>query len=200
MEVEHPRLKPMSNDPRKNIEINMDNMTRLCRIEKDNASHAITGFKVVGQCVYFKIKTSLRNRTIVQDILNGRIPCFSIRTTCEFMYENGINVAKHIKFITIDYVANPANVTSYALPDFRALSATDSSKVIDFQVLPRTGTESEDIEKSMGVPKGYKLAIPSIEGVENTLGCMILQPINKKSHKKEYSFSDTMRKANFGIL
>lgn len=198
-EVEHPRLKPMSNDPRKNIEINMDNMTRLCRIEKDNVSHYITGFKVVGQNVYFKIKTSLRNRTIVQDILNGRIPCFSIRTTCEFQYENGVNVAKRIKFITIDYVANPANITSYALPDFRALSAVDSSKVIDFQVLPRTGTESEDVERSMGVPKGYKLAIPSIEGVENVLGCMLLQPINK-SKKKEYSFEDTMKKANFGIL
>lgn len=166
MEKEHPCLKNPTNDPSKNMEIQMDNMKRLVTIDKDRTTHTITGFCVQGDRVYLKIKTSLSDRTIVQDMLNGMIPCFSIRTTCEFMHENGFDVAKRIKFVTIDYVRNPANVTSYALPDMKYTSAIDS-KIIDFKLLPRTGTESEEVsmESFLGLQDGERLATTAFEGV-----------------------------------
>lgn len=199
-EVEHPVLKNPTSDPRKNVEINMDNMSRLIKVYKDNVSHYITGFKVVGTKSYIRVKTSLNNRTIVKDILNGKLPCFSIRTTCEFAYENGVNVARHIKFITVDYVANPANVTSFALPDMRMMNAYDNN-VIDFQLLPRTGTESVgDIMDAMGVPQGYKLSMPEMNyrNAMESLQCMILEPTRKA--KETVSFERSMKLNNLSIL
>jgi len=142
-ETAHPEIEP-GNDETTHIK----NMKRVVRTEQSNAPHMIVGYRFEGDKTYFKIRTSLNNRTMVNDILNGRIPTFSIRTVCSFVPEGQGLVATNVKFITLDYVDNPASFGDpSALPEIEFIKPEDG-KVINLkltnEVAKASGFESAD--------------------------------------------------------
>ncbi len=211
-EVEHPyqELKPgsmdtpsanggMSPDARMAL---MNKLNRLCHIDYRNSPHFLCGFEIDGDELILTIKTSINNKQIVNDILNGRMPTFSIRTIAKFMPNTaGYMEAHQLKFITTDYVWNPAVVDSRAREDVK-LKFNYKPEIIDLKLLSqKTGTEADEstVEylKSL-IPEGYDLGIVPDLGVES-LNYMTLVPketVKPVSFKESYSKS---RRSIFGI-
>lgn len=184
-EAEHPMIKMYSEDSSSQANI-YNNLARVCRIEPKNVSHYIVGYKCTPERTYFKIRTSTDNRIIVNNILVGRLPGFSIRTRGDFAEPNadGVVVATGIEVITIDYVANPANATSVARPTITAVDPV-SAKELTMKLLPKTGTESLGFESVLS--DGSKLLYdPSITGVTSIANMIIRRPNTQPN--KELSF------------
>lgn len=180
----------------------MNKLNRLCQIDYKSSPHFVCGFEVDGDDLILIIKTSINNKQIVNDILNGRCPTFSIRTIAKFMPNvNGFLEANNLKFITTDYVWNPAVVDSRAKEDVK-LKFNYKPEIIDLKLMhQKTGTESDEETvrylESL-VPEGYDLGIMPELGAES-FNYMTLVP---KRSTKQRSFNESygaFKKSIFGI-
>lgn len=210
-EVEHPyqELKPGSMENGQGGQMSpearmalMNKLNRLCHIDYRNSPHFLCGFEIEGDELILTIKTSINNKQIINDILNGRMPTFSIRTIAKFMPNTaGYMEAHQLKFITTDYVWNPAVVDSRAREDVK-LKFSYKPEIIDLKLLSqKTGTEADEstVEylKSL-IPEGYDLGVLPELGAES-LNYMTLIP---KGNTKQKSFKESYgsyRKSIFGI-
>lgn len=182
-EEEHPYIPPITDPPgsKEAIEKQAAMLKRLGTIDKTKIALYITGFKVEGTRTFVRIKTSLKNRCIVQDLLNGCVPAISIRTLCQFRHENGIDVAQSIKFVTVDYVRNPANTTSTSLPNINYVDNVNR-EVVQLN-LAKTGTESHDI-----------FGMETIEIPTNGNGTWFMVPESTKTMTKPTGFKKKVNK------
>lgn len=195
-EGEHPELKVPENEANTQATIR-ENMQRIVRIDPKNKTHYIIGWHTEGDNMIFTIKTSLDNRQIVNDLLNGHAPTFSIRTTGQFEPENDHVVAKALKFITIDYVMNPANATSKAKPDMIIKHISPEVKEQKIQMmttLAPTGTESFEAFESI-MPKDSELFIDPTMAMED-----IMQNIIIKKKTKSFDLKSHMRNMNKSFM
>lgn len=177
---------------------NMNKLNRLLYIDSRTSPHFVYGFEMDGDILYLKIRTSINNKQIVNDILAGRLPTFSIRTIARFIpNEQGQSEAHNLKFITTDYVWNPAVHDSRASENVK-LVYNDKAEIVDLKLLARTGTESdEEILNYFNklIPDGYNLGILPELGTES-LSHMVLIPKNQQRTKTK-SFEDSI-KDSFG--
>lgn len=186
-EGEHPKIKMYSDNMNSEQSV-FNNMSRIARIESNDATHYIIAYKCTPQKTYFKIRTSLKNLAIVKDILAGRRPCFSIRCVGDFCpREDGIVVATRLQLVTIDYVANPANATSYAEPTMKYIDTIDQTPV-ELQLLQRTGTESE--EMVLNWIGNRKLVVDKNLSAMESLFCMNV--LEEAPEQKTVNFQDKM--------
>lgn len=195
-EGEHPELKVPENEANTQATIR-ENMQRIVRIDPKNKTHYIIGWHTEGDNMIFTIKTSLDNRQIVNDLLNGHAPTFSIRTTGQFEPENDHVVAKALKFITIDYVMNPANASSKAKPDMIIKHISPEVKEQKIQMmttLAPTGTESFEGFESL-IPKDSELFFDSTLGMED-----IMQNIVIKKKAKTFDLKNHIRNLNKSFM
>lgn len=179
-EAEHPMIKMYSEDP--NAQLNIyNNLARVCRIEPSNRSHFVTAYKCTPEKTYFEIKTNPDNPIIVNDILAGKKPAFSIRTRGDFeTREDGITVATSLEVIGIDYVGNPANATSVAFPTFKAFDGLTGKEELEMNLLPKTGTESVGMENV--IPEGAKVYYdPNLSGLDAIANLIIVKDEPKKT-------------------
>lgn len=193
-ESEHPELVVPENEANMQAAVRA-NMQRICRKDPKNKTHYIIGWHTEGTNMIFTIKTSLDNRQIVNDLLNGHAPTFSIRTTGQFEPENDHVVAKALKFITIDYVMNPANETSKARPDMiikHISPEVEEKKIQMMSSLEPTGTESFE-EFSNLIPEGAELYFDPRLGMEDIMQSIVIKkkekPFDLKSHIKNLNKS-----------
>lgn len=190
LEAEHPMIKMYDEDPntQKNI---YNNLARVNYIDPNNVSHYIVGYKCTPEKTYFKIRTNPANPMIVFAILAGRQPGFSIRTRGDFVNENGVTVAKGLEVITIDYVSNPANVTSVARPEIKAINPADASEV-ELTLLAKTGTESIGLNNF--VKEGEKLVYDKTSiGIESISNMRIISTDTKPSISFDKAFEMALR-------
>lgn len=119
-EGEHPSIIQYSDDPKSQMNL-YNNMRRVCEIDPDNTTHFITAYVTTPERTYLEIKTNPKNPLIITDMIAGKKPAFSIRTKGDFAEpdENGYIHAIRIDVITADYVKNPANGSSIALPEMQ---------------------------------------------------------------------------------
>ena len=195
-EGEHPELKVPENEANTQATIR-ENMQRIVRIDPKNKTHYIIGWHTEGDNMIFTIKTSLDNRQIVNDLLNGHAPTFSIRTTGQFEPENDHVVAKALKFITIDYVMNPANASSKAKPDMiikHISPEVKDQKIQMMTTLAPTGTESFEGFESL-IPKDSELFFDSTLGMED-----IMQNIVIKKKEKSFDLKNHIRNLNKSFM
>lgn len=168
-------IKMYDEDPnsQKNI---YNNLARVNRIEPNNVSHYVVGYKCTPEKSYLKIRTNPDNPIIINSIIAGRRPGFSIRTKGDFQPgENGTMVASGLEFITIDYVSNPANVTSVAIPEMKAVNPLEG-KEVELELLPKTGTESF----ASNLKPGEKLMYdPNLTGMESLANMYIVTPVEE---------------------
>lgn len=182
-------IKMYDEDPNSQRNI-YNNLARVNYIDPNNVSHYIVGYKCTPEKTYFKIRTNPENPKIVYSILAGRQPGFSIRTRGDFENQNGVIVAKGLEVITIDYVSNPANITSVARPEMKAISPADA-KEVELTLLPKTGTESIGFESVLD--KNETLIYDSsLTGLESMMNMRIITP---DSSERELAFGDTFELA-----
>ena len=193
-ESEHPVLAIPENEANVQAAVRT-NMQRITRIDPKNKTHYMIGWHTEGNNMIFTIKTSLDNRQIVNDLLNGHAPTFSIRTTGQFEPENDHVVAKALKFITIDYVMNPANETSKALPDMIIKNISpeiEARKIQMMSTLEPTGTESFEAFANL-IPDGAELYFDPTLGMEDIMQSIVIKkkskPFDLKSHIKNLNRS-----------
>ena len=196
-EGEHPELVVPENEANAQAAIRA-NMQRIVRIDPKNKTHYIIGWHTEGDNMIFTIKTSLDNRQIVNDLLNGHAPTFSIRTTGQFEPENDHVVAKALKFITIDYVMNPANATSKAKPDMIIKHISPEVKEQKIQMmttLAPTGTESFEGFESL-IPEDSELFFDSSLGMEDIMQNIVI----KKKEPKPFDLREHLKKLNKSFM
>lgn len=191
MEAEHPMLQMYDENPNSQMNI-YNNLMRVNYIDPKNVSHYITAYKCTPEKTYFKIRTNPNNPIIVNNILAGRRPGFSIRTRGDFeTRDDGVIVATGLEVITIDFVSNPANFDSIAMPDFKAITPGDASEV-ELQLLPKTGTESIGFENVL--QPGDKLIYDkSSVGLESISNMRIVREVPNKEVSFDKCFFNEMK-------
>ena len=107
-ELDHPKVTLYS-DNEKSIMNFQNNMDKIQKIDQDRVVWYVIGYKLVKNISYFKFRTSISNRRVVQNMLNGKAPSASIRVTGKFTLDpsTGIRRGSNVSFRTIDYVENP---------------------------------------------------------------------------------------------
>lgn len=181
-----------------NAQVNIyNNLARVCRIDPDNRSHFITAYKCTPERTYFEIKTNPANPVIVNDILAGKRPAFSIRTRGDFeTREDGVTVATSLEVLTIDYVSNPANATSVTYPTIRAFDGVSGKEELKFDLLPKTGTESIGLESM--IPDGAKVYYdPELNGLDAIANMII---VKKEKPKSKISFESAIALECYSFL
>jgi len=146
--AEHPQIK--ANERAKPGEAPSQNeiqniISDITYIDPFKVTHYIVGYKCFEDRTIFKIRTALKNLTIVNDILSGKIPAFSIRTHGLFVPDNafgGCHKAAKINFVTIDYVGNQADVRAIAEPQMDIVDVVSGEKM-RLQVDSRIGNEND---------------------------------------------------------
>ena len=194
LEAEHPMIKMFDENPNSQRNI-YNNLARVNYIDPKNVSHYITAYKCTPEKTYFKIRTNPDNPIIVNNILAGRRPGFSIRTRGDFEDQNGVIVATGLEVITIDYVANPANATSVAIPEMKAITPGDA-KEVELQLLPKTGTESIGMESILG-EGGRLIYDENSYGMESIANMRIIRPVDET---KEQGFDRVFAKEMLSFL
>ena len=183
LEAEHPMIKMFDENPNSQRNI-YNNLARVNYIDTNNVSHFVTAYKCTPEKTYFKIRTNPNNPIIVNNILAGRRPGFSIRTRGDFeTRQDGVIVATGLEVITIDYVSNPANATSVAMPEMKAINPGEA-KEVELQLLPKTGTESIGFESILneGDTLIYDESALGMESIAN------MRIIRKAEETKEETF------------
>ena len=113
---------------------------RVEHVESSNSVHSIIGFRQDENKTYFTIKTSTSNLTIVNNLLNGILPAFSIRTRAMFKPgPGGCEEATTIKIISIDYVRNPSNAGSTLIGSKVTMIDPINFKAIEMPIVSTTG-------------------------------------------------------------
>lgn len=182
-EAEHPMIQMYDENPNSQRNI-YNNLARVNYVDPNNVSHSIIAYNCTPEKTYFKIRTNPGNPIIVNDILSGKMPAFSIRTRGDFENrDDGVIVATGLEVITIDYVRNPANAASIAVPDMKAISVGDQ-KELELQLLPKTGTESIGFESILR--EGDKLIYDETATGLESIGNMRI--IRYEEDSKEESF------------
>lgn len=169
-----------------------NNLARVNYIDPRNVTHYITAYKCTPERTYFKIRTNPENPKIVNSILAGRRPAFSIRTRGDFEDQNGTIVATGLEVITIDYVSCPANATSVAMPEIKAIDPANA-KEVELTLMPKTGTESIAMESFMN--EGDKLIFDeNSTGFESIANMRIIRAV-KDSDERDFdkTFEIAMR-------
>lgn len=107
-ELDHPKIKLYSDD-QKSVMNFQNNMDKIQTIDQDRVVWFVIGYKLVNNISYFKFRTSITNRRVVQNMLNGKAPSGSIRVTGKFTVDpsTGVRRGSGVSFRTIDYVENP---------------------------------------------------------------------------------------------
>lgn len=201
MEAEHPLLKVVSSQDN---EANMfNNMNRMNIVPTGLVTHRIIGYRQANNKTYFTIKTSTNNKAIVENLLNGNAPGFSIRTKCTFSQpdENGHRTASNIEVIGIDYVANPANFESAKTSGSIKFIDTMNLKHVDlemikshYETMQKLGTESVGISlESLSSGNSEVLYDPS-----SPTPVFVIR--TKVDNKPKRSFEDAMRSCNLSLL
>lgn len=191
-EAEHPMLKMCSENPESAMS-QYNNVMRVNRTERtNNCTHWVVGYKCTPEVSYLKIRTNPENPVIVNDLLAKKIPAFSIRTTGDFDMQNGVQVARTLKFITCDYVGNPANAEALAIPDVKYIDPLNM-KELDMMITSDKGSmmaaESED-NPFFGIMKpGDKLLYSDKVDARTALSHMII----RRPVREEKSFDDEFK-------
>lgn len=169
-----------------------NNLARVNYIDPNNVTHYIVAYKCTPERTYFKIRTNPENPKIVYSILAGRRPAFSIRTRGDFENrEDGVIVATGLEVITIDYVSCPANATSVAMPEIKAIDPANA-KEVELTLMPKTGTESIAMESFM--KEGDKLLFDdSLTGLESIANMRIIRPVRETEGNFDKTFEIAMR-------
>lgn len=143
------KLSENPEDQRENARPNanniQNNINRLCFVDPKNITHYIVGYKCYPTHTEFTIRTSLNNLTIVNDILMGRLPAFSIRTHAIFAPDSafgGCFKANNLQFVTIDYVRNQADVKAISELEMKKVDVA-TGETLRLKVDSRIGTESD---------------------------------------------------------
>ncbi|MGL5718127.1 MAG: hypothetical protein ACRCX2_34300 [Paraclostridium sp.] len=133
-----------------------DNIKRYGHTDMNNISHYITKLYWVEDKLWCTIRTSIKNRIIVENIINGMMPSFSIRGTIQGAYDNAGNVIiKAYNFVSIDYVNIPANDNSWTVIN------RDNCKLISTYGDVLTAAESlEPTKKELLLSAGESFNIP----------------------------------------
>lgn len=107
-ELNHPQVFLYSDNEESKMNFE-NNMARIRTVNQGNVVWYVIAHKLHNGISYFKFRTSLKNRTVVMDMLNGKAPSGSLRVTGKFAEdpETGIWKGKNVKLVTIDYVENP---------------------------------------------------------------------------------------------
>lgn len=107
-ELNHPGLFVYS-DNKESVMNFTNNMQRIKTIDQGNVVWYVVAYKLENNISYFKFRTSVNNRRVVMDMLNGKAPSGSLRVTGKFKIDpnTGLKVGENIKMVTIDYVENP---------------------------------------------------------------------------------------------
>ncbi len=124
-----------------------NNLQKLTYVDPTKATHYIVGYRCYSDKTVFRIRTSVKNTTIVEDILTGRLPAFSIRTHGLFLPDpafGGCYKATNLVFVTIDYVRNQADVKAIADLEVTKVDVVSGEKV-KLEIDSRIGTESDII-------------------------------------------------------
>jgi len=188
-EVEHPRIAKGTDEV-----TNLENMSRILYKDANSRTHLITGYEVEGAKIYFRVRTSIENKMMVNDILNGRIPSFSIRTICQFVPENGVMVARTIKFVTLDYVDNPASEGDpVAQPDIQKVDVA-GGKIIDLKLMQKA-SGFESVETDFGITQNEEIVDV---GIENVLVVREKKSVVKKSVKSVHDLLE--KELRYSIL
>lgn len=108
LELDHPRIKMYSDNEKSKMNFE-NNMDKIRNVDVKNVVWYVVAHKLEKGISYFKFRTSLTNRKVVLDMLNGKAPSGSLRVTGKFSQDpqTGIWRGENIKMITIDYVENP---------------------------------------------------------------------------------------------
>lgn len=183
LEGEHPLLQIVSSQDDQANQFNMFN--RIEHVPGDNSTHSIIGWRQDDERTYFTIKTSTRNTTIVENLLNGILPAFSIRTRCQFKpHPDGGEEATQIRIISIDQVRNPSNKGSVPVSNKITYVDPINFKAIDMSLVsfktftPNVATESVGLDF---IQDGDEILLdPSLEGVDQLSRFAIRRTIKTK--------------------
>lgn len=177
-----------------------NNLARVCRIDPNNISHYVVGYKCTPDKTYFKIRTNPGNPVIFNAILAGRKPGFSIRTRGDFENRNdGVVVATSLEVIGIDWVSNPANFSSVLIgTGLNVVDQLNPKEEVLLNLLPKIGTESVAMEAYLS--DGDKLMYdPELNPVAQIANMKIVKKGEIKKGRK-VSFESTFTKECLSFL
>lgn len=187
-ENEHPLLTMNSTDDNLN---KYNSFLRVEHVDGDNSPHGIIGFRQDENKTYFTIKTSLTNLTIVNNLLNGILPAFSIRTRAMFKPgPGGCEEATTIKIIAIDYVRNPSNAGSTLIGSKVTMIDPINFKAIDMPIVSTTGfiPANESIDMDF-LQKGDEILV---NPEAKTVGEQLYRFAVRRKKKESVSFESVM--------
>lgn len=187
MEAEHPLIKMYCENPNSQMNV-YNNLMVVNRIDPKNVSHYIVGHKCTEEKSYLKIRTNPDNPTIINAILAGRKPAFSIRVRADFQEQaDGTRIANKIDFITADFVANPANATAFSMPAMKAIDPCNQ-KEVDLTLIQKTGTESvSELLKEFLGDEGKIFYDTNSTGFESIMNMRIVKPSKEKDFEKLFA-------------
>lgn len=166
---------------------------RVEHVESSNAVHSIIGFRQDETKTYFTIKTSTSNLTIINNLLNGVLPAFSIRTRAMFKPgPGGCEEATSIKIISIDYVRNPSNAGSTLIGSKVNIIDPINFKAIEMPIISTTGfiPANESIDMDF-LDNGDEILVnPEAKTVAEQLYRFAVR--KKKENKEKVSFESVM--------
>lgn len=196
-EAEHPILRMYSESEESQMTI-FNNLQRVLHTIRDNVSHNIVAHKWTPEATYMKIRTNPGNPVIVQDILAGKRPSFSIRTKADFSGgpwtepDTGRTItaliANNLTILALDYVANPADVAATASADTFKYIDPLNMKEFDMALMEKgtMGMESDNVLLD-SIKPGDKLLFSDKLSPADSLSCMIIKRKTNKPSKEEFT-------------
>jgi len=120
-------------------------LKRYSQVDMNNKTHKINKVWWEGSKLMGEIETSLSNKTMYYDILQGTVPMFSLRAIGKkVIAPDGSYTASDFELISLDYVHVNANEDSYVSPDSGKIVFKD----ISANIQPLTKTESVQMAES----------------------------------------------------
>lgn len=117
-----------------NHPIDRSDLVRFEYVDMNNITHYITKIWKTGQKYYCTIVTKAMNdNPIVLDILQGRVPAFSIRGLIHGHREGDTLVVDKYQFVSLDYVSVQANLGSSSILDMKCTDLLGNEKAVAYK-------------------------------------------------------------------
>ena len=123
----------------------LEGYKRYAQVDMNNKTHKINKVWWEGAKLMGEVETSLSNKTMYYDILQGTVPMFSLRAMGKkTTAPDGSYTAGDFELISLDYVHVNANEASYIRPDSGKITFKDISD----SIVPLNKTESLKMAES----------------------------------------------------
>lgn len=117
-----------------NHPVDRNDLARYEHVDMNNVTHYIHKIWQVGKKFFCRLETkAIPNNPIVLDILQGRIPAFSIRGLLYAHKEGDITVVDKYMFVSLDYVSVQSNLGSAGYTDLKIVDFDGNTRAVAYK-------------------------------------------------------------------